>query len=114
MPSEDGKLEVTIVNENLEISSNAKDRGGRSVPPLTEDDRTLRSWDLSIKRRTAGGSPEVHELAEDDGTPKVVNYGKDAAGNLDALRTDDARIVRSRPFEPYTHVTPQTIAGTVK
>ena len=136
MPIEDGKLEVTIVNENLEMSSNAMDRGGLSVPPLTEDDRTLRSWALSIKRRAAGGSPEVHELAEDDGTPKVVNYGKDAAGNQDAirinasqqamvqlvgadespnddvLRTDPNRILWTRPFENWINVDPLLIPNS--
>ncbi len=133
-----GGQEVTIVNENLEISMNSANRSGLSVPPLTEDDRTLRGWDLQVVRRTAGGNAEVVALAESDGTPTASIYGKDSSGNQDPIRTnadqqlqiqihgadgasnsdalltDGARIVRTRPFEPFTHVTPQTIAGTAE
>ena len=109
-----GGLNVTIVNENLEISTNAENRSGLSVPPLTEDDRTMRSWALQVLRRTGGGGTEVVELAENDGTPKVVNYGKDERNdeNLDAFRTDPNRIKWNRPFAGWINVDPLLVPST--
>lgn len=81
-----GGSEITIVNENLEVSMNAANRSDLSVPPLTEDDRTLRAWALMILNRSDG--TEIPGAAEEDGEQKVVNYGKDASDNIDALRTN--------------------------
>lgn len=149
-----GGQQVSIVNENIDVSPNGQTRSGSSVPPLMQDDRTLRTWAAQVLRYVvtlpSGVVRHIEQIAlgESDGTPKVVNYGKDSSGNQDAirtnasqqvqlevvdpsiiettlqgmdgasnadtLRTDDARIIRSRGFEPYTHVTPQTIAATAE
>ena len=118
------RQEMTIIGA-VEMRMLASNRNDKPVLPLTETDRTLRSHSLQVLRRTGSGNPEVVALAETDGTPKVVNYGKDASGNIDPLRTnsdqqlennligsdeagnydsvrtDPSRILWTRPYEAW-------------
>jgi hypothetical protein len=71
-----------------------------------QPDKTLRTYSLEIGN--ANGQETLVEL-EDDGTPKVVLYGKDSGANQDPLRTDDAQKLRTREFEPYRYVVPDDI-----
>ena len=82
------RREINILNEGIPVALDAKNRSGKDVQPLTEDDRTIRVWDVNVLRRTSGGATEVVALAETNGSPRVVLYGKDASENQDALRTN--------------------------
>lgn len=127
--------EVTLVNESVPMALNAKNRSGQDVQPLTEDDRTLRTWTPQVYRRASGGNSEVIALAESDGTPKTSQYGqnsgslvaiglestgeqrmvacgKDEASNIDEWRTDPNRIVWVRSFPGYVTVDPISITSS--
>lgn len=87
-PGQNFPKEVILVNDNLSIEMQAANAKERPVTPLTEDDRTLRAHSLQVLRRTSGGNEEVVALA------------------------DPAGIIRTRAFEPYTHVTAESLAAT--
>jgi hypothetical protein len=78
---------------------------------------------------------QIDALAESDGTPKVVNYGKNsttitafgletsgeqrtvmigsnASGDFDRLRTDPNRILWTRPFEGWVQLDPVVIPSS--
>lgn len=127
------RQEVTIVG-TAEIAAMAKNRGGRNVQPLVEDDGSQRSWALQVLRRTSGGAEEVVALAESDGTLitslqgkdssgnqvsiavepttgelRVVNGGKDAAGNIDEFLTGANQEQVVRNFTVWQDVNPVEI-----
>lgn len=96
-----------------------------------QPDKTLRAHSLMIG--SAAGR-EALALLEDNRSPRVVLYGydgaayqrlrtepsrelatslygQDEAGNVDALRTDPDRILRTRPYEGYVQVDPLEIGN---
>jgi len=67
--------EVILLNEQIEMMLSGASAWGDEddilEPVRLESDRTLRNWALQIYRRGSGGAPEVHALAEADGTARV-------------------------------------------
>ena len=80
--------EIYILNPSIPVGFSGKNRNDKDVQLLTEDDRTLRTWALQVIRRASGGNAEIVALGETNGRPNAVLYGKDAAGNQDAIRTN--------------------------
>jgi len=73
--------EIYILNPSIPVGFSGKNRDEKDVQLLTEDDRTLRTWDLQVLRRVSGGNPDIVALAETNGRPTVMNYGQDSSGN---------------------------------
>lgn len=97
---DDGTLRAYCLQVGLDAT-------GRERIALVEADRTPRSQLVLWETTTPGpirwrGEPTAGEAC-------VSLYGQDGANNLDPLRTDGARIIRTRPFEPYQYVTPDDI-----
>jgi hypothetical protein len=126
---------VNILRRTVDTAGNAiADLDSQEVRALAEADGTPKvslygtddSSNLDPIRTNADQQVEINVFGRDSGgtnDPLRTNsdqqlqiqlHGADGSSNSDALRTDGARIVRTRPFEPFTHVTPQTIAGTVE
>lgn len=99
-PGQDFPTEIIIVNDALEVTTNAANKDDLPVPPLTEDDRTLRGWAVQVLRRLVdsagntipvGKEQEITALGTATGRPTVVLYGVDASSNEDPFRTNGAQ-----------------------
>lgn len=96
--------EFYIVNQYLPLLlqgtvSNEGERQSRKLVLLTQGDGTLRDWGVLVGLDDAGRERPVaveatRELAES-------MHGEDPSGDIVGLRTDEQRLLRNRPYEPY-------------
>lgn len=77
--------EVTIVNEFIALLKHVADANDTIQIALSQPDGTERSWSLTVGQT---GTRERIVKVEETGELDVVGHGKDAAGNIDPIRTN--------------------------
>lgn len=76
---------------------------GSPIVLLCRDDGTLRTWSSMIGLAANG---ETQVKVENTGELDVVGHGKDAAGNIDAFRTNDNKQQQIEIVTDLTHLDP--------
>lgn len=89
--------------------SNEGERNVRKLTLRTEGDGTLRTWGVLIGQDATGRErPVIVEATREMG---VSLHGEDPSGDIVGLRSDEQRILRNRPYEPFRTVAASTVAG---
>lgn len=100
---------IRLENEELNLILKGHNRGRRPTALRLRDDGKVEVWALQVVLDPDGN--ERVAAGESDGTLRTSMVLEDPSGDLITARSDEQRLLRNRPYEPYRAVTASVLTG---